>query len=601
MAAVTPEAVVARLHPWLTTVPDVPDAVADLLGEAALLDPARATDLATLAGTTSEEVAADQRALWRETSDRLYSVAAVTQAAGFSGVRPSPVAVEAWAQPWRPLHLAWRATWYPSSQTIEGSAPGTRELQDWQLDGDDYEWLGLSDFDHSRAVTLQGRCLLSGTSTTGLRDSLDALDARVSSAPADPRETAEERVERTARLAEVRAGLARVRTRLDSADLMTQTLTGFHDQLVQRDPDQSVEPDDDEVQQLLGDVDRVAPVPVGTLEETRFFPVRAGHARVRRLWLVDGFGQVFDLIHEQGQTEASYTPLRGRGLVTVGLSQRSDTQMLQFPPRLVQPSRLSMRFGDPGAPVAGWLLANHLDGSLMLYDGSGTSLGALLPWDSGEGLGVRWEPSPGAPPPAVGSGAADNARLEFVRSALENMSIEDFTAFLQAVDRTLWTTDPASRSADGTTVLVGRPIAVVGARLSVELDGPALADQSWPLSHLPPADDQRTGGLPGLRVAVRLGLPDAREDGTLGYFDFDEGTPRSTPCSRCSRAPPRRSTHHHPRLMTRRSTHHDPRTMLRRSPHHHPRGGPGCRSGCPDRPRPSRRPTSRCSSTPAER
>ena len=79
-----------------------------------------------------------------------------------------------------------------------------------------------------------------------------------------------------------------------------------------------------------------------------FYPVRAGHFRLQRLWVVDAFGQVFDPIYEQGVTAASFTPIRGSGFSPPGLKQRTDTQMLQLPPRIIQPSRLLFRFVPAG-------------------------------------------------------------------------------------------------------------------------------------------------------------------------------------------------------------------------------------------------------------
>jgi len=517
--AIEPDDIIDWLVPWLQTVDRAPAAVGDLVAESLLLDPYRAADVFALSGSElgvegpEYDFEDDLADLWDGPDEERYSVAAVTRAAGFAGVRPSPVAFEAWSQPWRPIHLAWRTTWYPSSTVESGS------FADWSFDGDEYDWIGLSEFDHSNSVTLQGRCMLANSATVGLGSSLDAIYERAESAPADPQQKDADRIKRQEDLAALKAKLDRVRRRLGSADLMTQALSGFHAQLVQRDPDQFIEPDppleDSADRNLLGDADRAAPRPYGSTADTLFFPVRAGHARVRRLWLVDGFGQVFDLIHEQGLNEASYAPLRGKGLVTAGLSQRSDTQMLQFPPRLVQPSRLEFRFGD-AEPVAGWLLPNHFDGSLMVYDGSGASLGALLLWRSSGTRQVRWEQAPGGAGGVTGTDVIGNQRLKAVVKALEAMNFEGFTGFIQAVDRTLWTTDPAGRRGDSTTVLVGRPIAVVGAHLAVELDGPTLLDQTWDKIGAPASG--RQGDVPGLEAAVRLGLPDAREDGTLGYF-----------------------------------------------------------------------------------
>jgi hypothetical protein len=480
---------VDEILPGLLPNDDLPAITRDLLTEFVLLD-----------GSAMPALASARGDLWRDPTDELHSVAAVTADAGFTGVRPSPVGVERWRQPWRPLHLCWRATWYPTEY------PG-----DWSFDGDDLRWIGTGSFDHAKAMTLQGRSLLATAPTGALQDALDAIYERIVEAPADPDESEADRI---AEHAELRAKLDQARQRLADADLLAQALTGFHDQLVQRDATQYYDPPDEPpgegINSLLGDLGRAAPMPYddGPDGAPRFFPIRGGHARLRRLWIVDAFGQVFDVFHERGQTDASFVPLRGRGLRTVGLTQRSDTQMLQFPPRLVQPSRLDFRFDTSGSgAVRGWLLPNHLDASLQLYDHDGNSLGSLIAW---HGNLVRWQPEPGRLDPA----ASISAEVTRIKDRLDGKPVADLSGFLDAIDRTLRTTDPLGQRGDNLSVLVGRPVAVVAATFAVELDGPALTDQSWGAASTP--DD---GGVSDLSIQLRLGLPTSRDDGTLGWFE----------------------------------------------------------------------------------
>jgi hypothetical protein len=89
-----------------------------------------------------------------------------------------------------------------------------------------------------------------------------------------------------------------------------------------------------------------------------------------------------------------------------------------------------------------------------------------------------------------------------------------FDAFLESVDATLWTTDPLGARADqNLSVLVGRPLALVRARVRLELDGPAIADCGWAATLEPPEPE-----FLRQEFAVRLGDQATRDDGLIGYF-----------------------------------------------------------------------------------
>jgi hypothetical protein len=106
---------------------------------------------------------------------------------------------------------------------------------------------------------------------------------------------------------------------------------------------------------------------------------------------------------------------------------------------------------------------------------------------------------------------------------LEASQIQDpdsFQAFLDVIDATLWTTDPlGSRSDQNLSVLIGRPLALVRARLQLTLDGPAITDTGWAAALNPPAPD-----FLNYNFAVRLGDQATRQDGVIGYYLNDNYT-----------------------------------------------------------------------------
>src|SRR5262249_45845840 len=95
-----------------------------------------------------------------------------------------------------------------------------------------------------------------------------------------------------------------------------------------------------------------------------------------------------------------------------------------------------------------------------------------------------------------------------------------FEAFLRVIDATMWTIEPlGSRADQNVSVLVGRPLALIRARLAVALSGPPLVDSSWPATITPPPP-----GFLADAFAVRLGGLGARDDGLMGYFAGDDYT-----------------------------------------------------------------------------
>jgi hypothetical protein len=210
----------------------------------------------------------------------------------------------------------------------------------------------------------------------------------------------------------------------------------------------------------------------------------------------------------------------------------------QLPPRVVQDARLEIRFltndgsgvdiavSDNSNPVCGWLLPNHLDGGIAVYDGSGVMLGELL----GLPASYNWRPRPGDPgtdpPPAQPSDIA-NLTLRAVVESIVAQSVAVFGDVLETIDETLWTVDPlGGRKDQFLSVLFGRPLAVVQAQLGLSLMGEPAFDQAWDAMAVetspgpPPVYEwtQSTGDVGAVRFPVRLGDLDIRADGLIGYF-----------------------------------------------------------------------------------
>jgi hypothetical protein len=185
-------------------------------------------------------------------------------------------------------------------------------------------------------------------------------------------------------------------------------------------------------------------------------------------------------------------------------------------------------------PVAGFLLPDHLDESLELFDGSGNPVGELFH----EPIGGRvvWEIAPGRPgPPDAGPQfglSAGQVPLGWFATGLVAADVKDrnspapstesaLSAALRAIDTTLWTVDTfAGLGSEHVAGLVGRPIAVVRAHLWLELQPEDLLD----LSDASRAEERRAAetALAAEAFPVRLGELTRTDDGLLGFFVDDD-------------------------------------------------------------------------------
>ena len=204
---------------------------------------------------------------------------------------------------------------------------------------------------------------------------------------------------------------------------------------------------------------------------------------------------------------------------------------IQLPPALLQPAQLSFNlisavndsivFGpvNPTAdPICGWVLPNHLDHSIMAYDPLGVSLGEMsIDITGSDALAICWMPSPGSPYTTLTEIASSIPHFGNFLLTLSQQTTDTFTAFMAAIDDTLWTTAPMGTSFDQSlAVLMGRPLAMVRANLQFLLDGPAVTDPSWQFTFDPAAAQVETYKFP-----IELGNIAQLKDGLIGYFVED--------------------------------------------------------------------------------
>ncbi|NBE29635.1 hypothetical protein GVY41_01300 [Frigidibacter albus] len=377
----------------------------------------------------------------------------------FEGRDPSPVGITSWAQPWCPVWLEWEAVLEP------GLA-----LQGWLLDR--VEFTGASETD-GKTLTLRGRAAI----TSGLAKSYQAviesyLIAENQRDAAGAGEIAESH----------EAALSDLAAFLREADLGSVTLDAVSDAwlAVQNGPDGRDMPVAPEVADALK-----------ALGLPRL--VASGKLQLARARIIDSFGRFRDLA-------AGGITLP----VALETTTRTGARAMSLPPRLSLPARIMWRFVDPADagpapaegrldqaepantvnPIAGFILPDFMDESIEVFDQTGTPLGEVLHdpvtggliWEGGvgrEGPAVTL-PEQGLPPSARLCGRIAQGMIDADIAQRANAETADkespLSAFLRAVDTTMWSVD-ASLAFAGATIagLVGRPVAVVSTLLWLDI------------------------------------------------------------------------------------------------------------------------------------
>jgi hypothetical protein len=421
------------------------------------------------------------------------------------GVWAHPEGVTMWGQPWRPLFCDWQVT-----------------LQLGPFDG----WtLTTTDLDPPDPITAPDSITVQGRSTLvpGVAKTLAAgIDRWLTEERqrdlgghglADP---------------QTEAALASLRDTLAGTDMMSVALDGIREQLLGLSYDRGLFHTDDD----------------GSLVDALPRLLEAGRITLTSARLVDAFGRVAALPVDQL-------------LVPQRLAEGDARDMLQRP-RVTAPTRWRFDLVDATStsadaalacidqadaskqisPIAGFLLPDHMDESLEVFAADGAPLGELL--HDAFSDAVSWEIAPGRTDVAPAAGPTDDPdpthqRIGWVAAGVVAADAADrkgtpnrsetessLSALLRAIDTTLWTVDPfGSLGTEHIAGLVGRPIAVVAARLSLDIQADIDARTYA-------SDDLRTGrqaafdALAAQTFQVRLGEVTRSDDGLLGYFVDDD-------------------------------------------------------------------------------
>jgi hypothetical protein len=352
-----------------------------------------------------------------------------------------------------------------------------------------------------------------------------------------------------------------------------QALSGFNGELIQWKLGLSLPIDEpigltpyrefsQRVANAVGDYNEWATEPTNN-----FSPIRSGILKLDKLRLIDNFGQVSDI------------PCDDKVIVPTPY-KKGQAGDIFLPPRLVQPARVMFRWLDVEnavsqeklnqaddmqrspqmveaegrSPICGWLLPEKLRGRLLVFAGGGSPLGALaadknsktLEWVRAPGFsrfsddeceaGRKWLESVSKRYyDSVIQELNDEARRDLgeLGANLQNRRLARVLLYLwatrspQFLENFLNTLDDAMANIDpeGTTsmgslaLLVGRPVAVVGAELDLQLKDEPAVRQDWDAFRTDLYRYQRdTDEFEQVQFRLRLGQYQSRNDGVVGYW-----------------------------------------------------------------------------------
>ncbi len=421
-----------------------------------------------------------------------------------------PEGVSMWGQPWRPMFCDWQVKIDLGPTDVFTLATTDLELQpDASLKTTD-------------TLTLQGRSVLVPGVAKTIAAGIDRWLAEERQRDLGGHGLADPQTE---------ASLAGLRDALAQIDMQSVALDGIREQLLGLEYDRGV---------VYLDNNALADGTRQSVVDALPRLIAAGRLTLSAARLVDAFGRHIDLPVEQV-------------LVPQRLAEANQRDVL-LRPRVTAPTRWRFDLVDATStstdaalaridqadltkqisPVAGFLLPDHMDESLEVFATDGTPLGALL-HDSYSDA-VTWEIAPGRTdvPPAAGPTddpdptrhlvgwiaagvvAADAADRKGTPDRSETES--SLSALLRAIDTTLWTVDPfGSLGTAHIAGLVGRPIAVVAARLSLDVQTD-LDDHVYTADTLKPGRQAAFDAMASQVFEVRLGEITRTDDGLLGYF-----------------------------------------------------------------------------------
>ncbi|MCB0706858.1 MAG: hypothetical protein KDC34_16195 [Saprospiraceae bacterium] len=329
---------------------------------------------------------------------------------------------------------------------------------------------------------------------------------------------------------------------LKSLNLLSQRLSGFNDVLLMRkrilqlpvtDPLARTEILTDfteRVRSVVGDRNGISPLP-----SNLFLPLREGPMQIRKVRLVDrwGCGHVLEF----GQNASKNRVIISEALRVPEQVTPRKNNMAYLPPRLVQPARINFRWFSASqtateagthagnSPICGYVVPNFLDSTIHVFNAKGDGLLVI----ARSGNQVVRNPFPG-------NQSVIEPQDEFLHNLVWSLTgdtrrikkLNMLRDFLKAAQLSTGANLPENYAQfDGMALLTGRPLALVRAKLNLELRGEPALNQSWNAREAVYFNKEKyqaaTLGFEKLLFAVRIGEAHRANDGFFAYFIHKQG------------------------------------------------------------------------------
>lgn len=397
------------------------------------------------------------------------------RAAGFDGVFPSKTAVNYYHGSWNPLMLDWSVLYYPDPAVLEPEP----SLRNWKLGSYDLEYISKQP-DLGKVIPFSGRIIIT------------------------PHEA--ETMERIVMRLTGEKGAA-------EADILSQCLSDFNEKLLMRSQTAAQPIFSGKEPQFAKEVrEEVEEYSDRMVISNDFFsPIRAGFVTFDQLRVIDSFGKYRDIPTDALIISESMRLPQGPAL----------GNLIMLRPRLLQGGRLNFQWRKNEAGcLFGWIVPNHADHNLALYQPDGTLLGyiqltALKPcivWISAPGTYLKPEQLP--------------PRLKEITArflSYGELGEDVLTSFLEYIDSAMTQVNtPGCDAFFCASSFVGRPLAVVCADIWLELAAP---EERYKVPELikeaPDSIKTRNIRLEKAIFEVRLGEKEHHDDGMIGFFDQD--------------------------------------------------------------------------------
>lgn len=182
------------------------------------------------------------------------------------------------------------------------------------------------------------------------------------------------------------------------------------------------------------------------------------------------------------------------------------------------------------SPICGWVLLNHMDKSLMIYDQLGKALGYI----DREG---EWRSTPEQRPGVMAEGIRNwhlrRMVLWLMNKAKQGIDPADGQSdtiphFMALVQDALKHVEPprGDHAGEGVAMLMSRPLALVRATASIELNGLPAVNQSWAefrkIIESPMGDRESSLDIENVALPLRIGEDHQLNDGLVGFWEDAE-------------------------------------------------------------------------------